>query len=82
MTFQEEYKEMEGMEKDDIPELDVGSWYAIEDFELDVKDYGVKPEWIIIDNIIFKRRSAAEIKMLEEKEKVKKSNQSGVRRKQ
>ena len=77
MTFSEEYSEMDRMEKDDIPELDVGSWYAIEDFELDVKDYGVKPEWCIIDGIIYKRKTEEEIKQTQNIKK----KESSVRRK-
>jgi hypothetical protein len=83
MTFSNEYDEMDGYEKDDIPILDVKCYWSSEDFEDDIKDYNIKPDWVIIDNIVFKRKSAEEIKQAEEKsKKEEKSNSKIVRRKQ
>lgn len=77
MNFQEEYNEQDGMEEDDIPILNVGRYFAVEDFEEDMKLYDTKPEWVIVDNIIYKKKSAKEI----EKEKIRREVKSSVRRK-
>lgn len=75
MNFQEDYREMDGMEIDDIPILDVKRYFAVEDFEDDMRLYDTLPEWVIIDNTIYSKKSEAEIEI--EKKKVK----SVVRRK-
>jgi hypothetical protein len=78
MSFQEEYNEMDGLEEDDIPILDVRRYWAVEDFEDDMKLYDTKPEWVIIDNVIYKKKTEEEV----EKAKIKKpTTHSSVRRK-
>lgn len=78
MNFSEEYNEVDGMTEDDIPILNVGKYFAIEDFEEDMKLYDNRPEWVIIDNVIYKKKSETEIL----KEKLKKKDiKSSVRRK-
>ena len=81
MNFLEEYDEMDGYEKDDIPILDVDTYYNAEDFELDALVKGDKPEWVIIDNVIYKRKTAEEILKAKLKRDVKKDSGGSVRRK-